>query len=123
MVRKVCQVEFGKFQFGSIVIDRVTYAHDIVIDRGEILKRNKKPSKQFREQFGHTPVSVEEKLPWKCKRLVVGTGKYGSLPVMDEVRREARRRQIELTVVPTDEAIEIVVRNPKDTNAVLHVTC
>jgi hypothetical protein len=116
-------MEFGKFQFGSIVIDRVTYAHDVVIDRGEIFKRNKKPSKQFREQFGHTPISIEEKLPWKCKRLVVGTGKYGSLPVMDEVRREARRRQIELTIVPTDEAIEIVARNPKHTNAVLHVTC
>jgi hypothetical protein len=116
-------MDFGKVHFGSIVIDGVTYAHDVVIDRGEVFKRKKKPSKQFREQFGHTPVSIEEKLPWNCKRLVVGTGKYGSLPVMDEVKREARRRKIDLIIVPTDEAIEVFAGNPKDTNAVLHVTC
>jgi len=123
MLRKDCQMDFGKVHFGSIAIDGVTYAHDVVIDRGEVFKRKKKPSKQFREQFGHTPVSIEEKLPWICKRLVVGTGKYGSLPVMDEVKREARRRKIDLIIVPTDEAIEVFARNPKDTNAVLHVTC
>ena len=106
-------MEFGKVHFGSIVIDGVTYAHDVVIDRGEIFKRKKKPSKPFREQFGHTPVSIEEKLPWNCKRLVVGTGKYGSLPVMDEVKREARRRKIDLIMVPTDEAIEVFARNPR----------
>ena len=116
-------MDFGKFQFGSIVIDGVTYAHDVMIDRGEVSKRKKKPSKEFREQFGHTPVSVKEKLPWKCKRLVVGTGNYGSLPVMDEVKREARRRKVELLIMPTDEAIKTLAQNPKDTNALLHVTC
>ena len=35
-----------------------------VIDRGRIRKRKKKPSKRFRQQFGHTPVSVEEEMPF-----------------------------------------------------------
>jgi len=116
-------MDFGKFQFGSIIIDGVSYSHDVVIDRAKVLKRKKKPSKRFREQFGHTPVSIEEKLPWKCRRLVIGTGRYGSLPVMDEVKREASQRKIDLVTVPTDEAIELLGRNPKDTNALLHVTC
>ena len=60
-----------KFSFGSIRIDGVTYEHDVVIDRGEVRKRKKKPSKKFREEFGHTPVSVEEKIPWKCRRLIM----------------------------------------------------
>jgi hypothetical protein len=68
-------MEFGKFRFGSIAIDDVTYEHDVVIDRGKIRKRKKKPSKKFRGQFGRTPVSIEEKLPWKCRRLVVRHGK------------------------------------------------
>jgi hypothetical protein len=68
-------------------------------------------------------VSLKEKLPWKCKRLVIGTGKYGSLPVMEEVKREARRRRIDLTIAPTDDAIEGFARKPKGTNALLHVTC
>jgi hypothetical protein len=116
-------MKFERLHFGSIVIDSATYSHDVLIDRGKVLKRKKQPSKRFRAQFGHTPVSIEEKLPWKCKRLIIGTGKYGSLPVMDEVKREARRRKIDLLIAPTDDAIETLARSPKNTNAILHVTC
>jgi hypothetical protein len=72
------------FAFGSIHIHGSTYEHDVIIDRGEIRKRKKKPSKQFRNEFGHTPLSAEE-IPWKCGQLVIGTGAYGKLPVMQEV--------------------------------------
>jgi len=113
---------FEDFCFGSIRIDGVTYEHDVLIDRGQVRKRKKKPSKKFREAFGHTPVSTEESIPWKCKRLVIGTG-TGALPVMDEVRREAKRRHVELLMLPTVEAIEELRKNPQDTNAILHVTC
>ena len=116
-------MHFGKFHFGGIEIDGATYERDVVIDRGRIRKRKKQRSKKFREEFGHTPVSVEEEIPWKCQRLVVGTGRYGSLPVMDEVKREARRREIELLTIPTNEALETLVKKPKETNAILHVTC
>ena len=116
-------MRFEDFSFGSIRIDGVTYEHDVVIDRGEIRKRKKKPSKQFQDDFGHTPLSVEEDLPWKCRRLVVGTGAYGRLPVMKEVKREAERRKVELLLVPTTKAIEALRRDADDTNAILHVTC
>jgi len=109
--------------FGSIKIDGVTYEHDVVIDRGEIRRRSKKASKPFREAFGHTPLSVQEKIPWKCRRLVVGTGALGALPVMEEVKREAERRNVELLSLPTLKAIEVLKKKAKDTNAVLHVTC
>ena len=110
------------FSFGSIQIDGIEYGHDVVIDRGEISKRDKKPSKQFRGAFGHTPVSTEEQIPWKCRRLVIGTG-TGALPVMDQVKREAQRRKIELIIVPTARAIELLQGQSADTNAILHVTC
>ena len=117
------RMHFDKFAFGSIQIDGSTYEHDVVIDRGEVSKRKKKPSKKFREQFGHTPLSVEEKIPWKCQRLVVGTGAHGGLPVMEEVKQEVQRRKVELLVLPTTEAIQALQQGSKDTNAVLHVTC
>ena len=116
-------MRFGKFSFGSIQIDGSTYEHDVVVDRGEVRKRKKKPSKKFREHFGHTPLSVEEKIPWKCQRLVVGTGAYGNLPVMEEVKQEAQRRKIELLAMPTAEAIKILEQDAKGANAILHVTC
>ena len=117
------EMKFGHFSFGSIQIDDTTYEHDVIIDRGEILKRKKKASKRFRDEFGHTPLSVEEDIPWKCKQLIIGTGAYGRLPVMKEVRREAQRRHVELLVLPTAEALERLGQDPDDTNAILHVTC
>jgi len=115
-------MRFEAFSFGSIRIDGVTYNHDVVIDRGEIRKRMKKPSKKFRDAFSHTPLSIEERIPWKCRRLVVGTG-TGALPVMADVKKEAKRRNVRLLVVPTSEAIQALRENPNDTNAILHVTC
>jgi hypothetical protein len=116
-------MHFGKFNFGSLEIDGSTCKHDVVIDRGEISKRSKKPSKKFRDDFGHTPLSIEENIPWKCRLLVIGNGAYGRLPVMQEVRREAERLRIKLLVLPTAEAIKVLEQDLKDTNAILHVTC
>jgi hypothetical protein len=93
-----------------------------VIDRGEVRKRRKGPSKRFRDAFGHTPLSLKEKIPWKCHRLVIGTG-IGALPVMDQVKEEVRHRKIKLFIMPTARAIELLRQQPADTNAVLHITC
>jgi hypothetical protein len=115
-------MRFESFRFGSIVIDGRTYEHDVVIDRGQVRKRKKGPSKPFRTAFGHTPLSIEEDIPWHCHRLVIGTG-TGALPVMDAVKREAERRQVELVIEPTARAIARLAQEPADTNAILHVTC
>jgi hypothetical protein len=69
------------------------------------------------------PLSAKEEIPWKCRRLVVGTRAYGRLPVMNDVRVEAERRKVELVLLPTTEAIEALKRTTKNTNAILHVTC
>ena len=115
-------MHFEEFAFGSIRINGTTYEHDVVIDRGHIRKRNKKPSKKFRETFGHTPLSIQEEIPWKCRRLVIGTG-TGALPVMEEVKHEAHRRRIKLEIMPTAAAIKSLEEAPDETNAILHVTC
>ena len=103
-------MRFEAFSLGSICIDGTTYGYDVVIDRGRI------------RRFGHTPRSIEEEIPWKCRRLVIGTG-TGALPVMEEVNREAHRRKIKLQISPTAEAIKILEKHPERTNAILHLTC
>ena len=77
-------MQFYNFSFGFIQIDGSTYERDVGIDRGEISKRKKKAAMQFREEFGHTPLSVEENIPWKCRQLVIGSGAYGRLPLMQK---------------------------------------
>ena len=56
-------------------------------------------------------------------QVVIGTGAYGRLPVMKEVVSEAKRRRVELVVLPTSQAIDVLNKNPEATNAILHVTC
>ena len=42
---------------------------------------------------------------------------------MDQVKHEAEQRNIKLSILSTAEAIKELKRHPRDTNAILHVTC
>ena len=42
---------------------------------------------------------------------------------LEELKREAQLRKIELVILPTVDAIEVIKKNPEATNAILHVTC
>jgi hypothetical protein len=110
--------------FGEIEIEGRRYPHDVVIDRGRIAKRRKSPSKPYRDRYGHTPLSVDEAIPWGGSGLIIGTGAQGMLPIMREVRDEAERRGIELTVVATENACRLLRDVEVGTvRAILHVTC
>ena len=56
-------MRFTEYLFGSVRVDGVTYHHDLIIDRGQIRKRKKAPSKRFRSAYGHTPLSIAEDIP------------------------------------------------------------
>ena len=116
-------VRFSGYSFGSVRVDGVTYDHDLVLDRGKIRKRKKGASRKFRGAYGHTPLSAAEDIPWRCRRLVIGTGAAGALPVMNDVREQARRREVDLVIVPAAQAISVLAKTTKDTNAILHLTC
>jgi hypothetical protein len=107
--------------FGSITIDGETYREDVVISNGSVKKRKKAESKKYRDRFGHTPLSPDEKIPWKCSHLVIGMGHSSSLPVMDEVYDIALKKGVELLAMSTPEAIKHI--NDPDTNLILHLTC
>ena len=111
-------------KFGEIEIEGKRYTHDVVIDGGKVRKRKKGPSKQFRDRFGHTPLSAEEEIPWGGNRLIVGTGAHGDLPVMDELMAEAKRRGIEVVAAPTSEICQLLEEvKMGQAYAILHCTC
>ena len=116
-------MRFETLSFGSICIDGTTYGYDVVIDRGHIRKRKEKPSKGFRDRFGHTPLSINRggdtlEVPAACdrhrNRSVAGDGK---------VNHEAHRRKIKLQILSTAKAIKTLEKHPERTNAILHLTC
>src|SRR5947208_8488619 len=111
-------------KFGEIEVEGKRYTHDVVIDGGKMQKRKKGPSKQFREKFGHTPLSAGEEIRWGGKQLIVGTGAHGALPVMDEDLGEAKRRGIEVIAAPTSEACQLLEEVRKgQAYAIMHCTC
>jgi hypothetical protein len=110
--------------FGRLEINGQSFEQDVVIEGGRVRKRKRGPSKTYRDQYGHTPLSIDERIPWSGHRLIVGTGASGQLPVMPEVYAEARRRKIELVAVPTREACRLINEvDEGDLAAILHVTC
>ena len=116
-------MRFTDYSFGSVRVDGVSYDHDLIIDRGKIRKRKKAVFRKFRDEYRHTPLSAAEDIPWRYRRLVIGTGAHGALPVRKEVQTEARRRDVDLVVMPTAQAIGVLAETMKDTNAILHLTC
>ena len=109
------------YEFGSITIDGTRYEHDLVIESGSIRKRKKGPSKPLKAEYGHTPLSAREEIPLGNSRLIIGTGAYGKLPVLDEVYEAARRRGVAVEAMLTDEAAGHL--DEPDTDFILHLTC
>ena len=110
--------------FGLIEVEGRRYDHDIVIDSGAIRKRKKGPSKRYRDDYGHTPLSADEAIPWSAPTLVVGTGVSGQLPITPEVYETAERHGVEIIAEPTADACRRLARVELDqVAAILHVTC
>lgn len=121
---EVIEMQVRLLRFGSIEVEARKYQNDIVIEGGRVRERKKRPSKPYRDEFGHTPLSADEDLPWGGDRLIIGTGAYGSLPIIPQVLQEARRRGTNLIAIPTKEACRLIASlDRRDVDAVLHVTC
>ncbi|MGD0121285.1 MAG: MTH938/NDUFAF3 family protein [Candidatus Limnocylindrales bacterium] len=111
-------------EFGKLEIEGERYHKDVVIDGGRIRKRDKGPSKALQAHSGHTPLTAAEEIPWGGKRLIIGTGARGQLPIAPDLRQEAKRRGIAIEALPTVDACRLLADlDPADVYAILHVTC
>jgi hypothetical protein len=111
-------------EFGKLEIDGERYHKDVVIDGGRIRKRDKGPSKALQTRSRHTPLTAAEEIPWGGKRLIIGTGARGQLPIAPDRREEAKRRRIAIEALPTADACRLLADlDPADVYAILHVTC
>jgi hypothetical protein len=110
--------------FGELKIEGQRYHKDVVIDGGQIRKRDKGPSKALPFRGRHTPLTAAEEIPWGGKRLIVGTGAKGQLPIAADLRDEAARRGVAIEALPTLEACRLLADlDPAEVYAILHVTC
>ena len=89
-------MEFGRYVFGSIEIDGVTYEHDVVIEGGRIRKRKKGPSKALRGRYGHTPLTAAEEstVPMSAITLKPGSRMRQTMPTTNPAIATTSPRRI-----------------------------
>jgi hypothetical protein len=111
--------------FGSVELFGRKYEEDIVVHvDGKVTKRKKKKSKEFKQIYGHTPLS-ENELGFlseeKPKVVYVGVGYKASLPITENAQKILEK--YEVVVMPTPEIIEKVENEKRKAVAIIHVTC
>ena len=111
-------------KFGQLTVNGRRYRKDVIISSDGIGTRDKGPSRHLKPKYGHTPLTIEEAIPWDCKKLIIGTGIHGRLPILDEIKKEAKKRGVELKLMKTEDAVKYLRENyDADTHAILHLTC
>lgn len=119
-------MEITDYEFGTITVSGRPYHDDITIStKGEVRPRKKELSKG--PSGGHTPLAPDEIEHYIQKDsprvIVVGTGKYGALPVPEETKNMAEERGIELVCQKTGEAIDIYTSMDGQVLAIFHLNC
>ncbi len=109
------------YEFGKVVVDGEVYTRDVVVSPGRV-------HAGWWRKASHALglADLEPVLAAGPEVVVVGTGMYGVLEVLPEVRAELARRGIELIAVPTGEACSLynaLVKKGRRAVAALHLTC
>jgi len=117
--------EIKNTTFGTIVVGKTTYDHDIIIRlSGSVEKRKKKLSKAV---YGtsHTVSLDEMKFVYEenSEGIIVGTGQYGILILSEEARKFLEKNNCKVILLPTSEAIKAWNNKQGRYIGLFHVTC
>jgi len=117
---KIDNTEFGSITIGGEVIE-----HDVIIHlSGNIEKRKKKLSKAV---FGTSHIiSLEEaKYIYEkgAEQLIIGAGQSGMVSLSNEASEYFKRKQVQVDLSPTPEAIKRWNMTKGSVIGLFHVTC
>ena len=111
--------------FGSITIEGTIFEHDVVIRlSGQVEKRKKKLSKAL---YGTSHILSQDEAKHiyedGVKRLIIGTGQYDNVRLSDEATDYFKRKQCQVDLLPTPEAIQVWNKSKGSVISMFHVTC
>lgn len=124
-------MEIEAEKFGEIEIDGETYDHDVVVLPDEIIERKKWITKnQHGTSHRFTREEMKEYLskvePPNIKKVIVGTGHFGKLGLLEEARDLLEEFNIEAMEFETPEAAKIFLEDEASRGqkiGIFHVTC
>jgi hypothetical protein len=116
------------FHFGSITIDGKKFDCDVLVyPDGSVDERK---GKLFKHSSHRITKSDLERLTAKGERpevIIVGLGTGSAASIDADAEEWARDEEIEITAVPSDEAVEklnrLMEEGDKSSAALIHVTC
>lgn len=111
--------------FGSITIEGEPLEHDVLIRLdGQVKKRKKKLSKAV---YGTSHIiSLDEAqhiYEQGVQRLIIGTGQYDSVRLSDEAESYFQKKQCQVELLGTPEAIQAWNKSEGAVIGLFHVTC
>jgi len=117
--------QIDRTNFGSITIDGDTLDHDVIIRlNGKVKKRKKKLSKAI---YGTSHIislnEAKQVYEQGAKHLIIGSGQYGSVTLSDEAETYFQRKKVQVTVLPTPDAITAWNQSENSSIGLFHVTC
>ena len=115
-------MHIDSYSFGRIRVDGDDYSKDLILLRGEVR------SPWWRGAGGHifAPPDLEDVVAAAPEIVVLGTGYFGRVKVLDETLTEFADAGSEVVVERTGVAVEIFNRlaaEGRDVAAALHLTC
>ena len=114
--------------FGKVKVDGKVYNHDIVILPEGIIEREKQISKsKHGTSHKFTKEEMENYLNLinrPIENVIVGTGQYGKLHLLDETKEMLREKGISWTEMKTTHLVKDTAKFDRDKSIVIiHVTC
>lgn len=109
------------YRFGNIRIEGKSYTNDVKIIDGKV-----KPNWWRKEGHKLFPEDIEDILEAKPEVLVVGTGAYGAMKVVSQLRELLKEREIELIEAKSEEACHTynqLLKAGKRIAFACHLTC
>lgn len=114
-------MKIKSYEFGRIEINSRVYTNDVIIYDEHV------NSSWWRKEGHYLQIEdIEEILKVKPDVIVIGTGKYDTMKVSKEVKKELESRAIEFIYVNTDEACKRhneMSDSGKKVVTALHLTC
>ncbi len=117
--------EIDKTEFGSITVEGEEFNHDILIRLSSKIKKRKKKLSKAIYGTSHTISLDEARHVYQkgAERLIIGSGQYGRVELSEEAAEYFERKDCQVKLFPTPEAIEAWKKAEGDVIGLFHVTC
>ncbi len=118
-------MKIEKTSFGSITIDGETYEHDVLIRLSEEVKKRKKKLSKRIYGTSHVLSLDEAKHIYQegCDVIIIGSGQYDTLRLSPEAEAYFKKKDCQVILQGTPDAIRIFNQTKDKKIGVFHVTC